>query len=266
MNAPSRPEDIPEVSLADDLSNVPGIQHGFFSRLGGTSTDIYASLNCGPGSNDDTKNVAANREICAQFLGVNGTHLVTGHQHHSSDGVRVDAPWPIDGAPKCDALVTDRPGIALGVLAADCMPFLFVDPDRQVIGAAHAGWRGALGGVLENTILLMENLGADRSKTVAAVGPCLRPPHFQVGDDLRDQFIEKYPQADQFFAPEETPGKYQLDLVAFGRWRLSENGVLQLSDIGRCTMAEPETYFSYRYSRRQSEPDYGRNLSAIALV
>ncbi len=242
----------------------PNLTHGFFGRAGGVSTGVYASLNVGAGSDDRPDDVKENRRRCATALGCDSGRLVTNYQIHSSEVVIIDALW--SGAPaKADGLVTKTRGLALGVLAADCMAWLFADPEAGVIGAAHAGWRGALAGVLENTVAAMESLGANRSDIRAALGPCLRQPNFEVGLDLVEAFTEKYNDAETFFAPGKSPQKRQLDLAAFGAWRLRQSGVKQIDDLGVCTLAAPEAYFSYRASQRAAETDYGRNLSAIAI-
>ncbi|MEO1137637.1 MAG: peptidoglycan editing factor PgeF [Pseudomonadota bacterium] len=250
--------------LVSPLLDAPGLSHGFFSRDGGVSPPPYASLNTGPGSGDAPVNVAENRHRCALALGVSADCLVTGFQTHSSDVRAIASPWP-DGPEKVDGLVAKAPGLALGVLAADCMPFLFADPEAGVIGAAHAGWRGALAGILDNTISTMTGMGADPERIIAAVGPCLRQENFEVGLDLVKAFTAKHPESEQFFAPGLNAQKHMLDLVGFGRWRLAQCGVTQLDDIGLCTLGAPDRFFSYRAMRRRNEADYGRNLSAILL-
>ncbi len=250
--------------LVSPLLDRPGVAHGFFSRDGGVSKPPYASLNTGPGSDDAPENVAENRRRCAAALGVAPDRLMTGYQVHSPDVKIVTAPWS-DGPEKVDGMVTQTPGLALGVLAADCMPFLFTDEQAGVIGSAHAGWRGALAGVLENTVAAMTKLGAKPERIRAAVGPCLRQPNFEVGLDLLEAFTSKRPEAERFFAPGAAAEKRQLDLVSFGRWRLEQSGVTSLDDIGLCTLAAPERFFSYRAMRQAGETDYGRNLSAICL-
>ncbi len=250
--------------LVSPLLDLPGISHGFFSRDGGVSPAPYATLNTGPGSGDAPENVAENRRRCADALGVQPDRLLSGYQVHSPDVRVIEAPWA-HGPEKIDGMVTQIPGLALGVLAADCMPFLFADPQARIIGAAHAGWRGALAGVLENTVAAMTKLGADPGRIRAAVGPCLRQPNFEVGLDLVETFTNKYPEAQRFFGPGQTSEKRQLDLVAFGRWRLAQTGITTLDDIGLCTLDQPSRFFSYRAMRRNGEADYGRNLSAIAL-
>ncbi|WP_428409847.1 peptidoglycan editing factor PgeF [Hyphococcus sp.] len=250
--------------LVSPLLDAAGVAHGFFSRAGGVSEPPYASLNTGPGSDDRPENVAENRRRCAIALGVAPDRLMTAYQVHSPDVRVVDGPWK-NGPEQVDAMVTKTPGLALGALAADCMPFLFAEPEASIVAAAHAGWRGALAGVLENTVAEIVRLGGKREKIVAAVGPCLRQSNFEIGLDLLETFTAKHPEAERFFAPGLTSDKRQLDLVGFGRWRLETAGVTELDDIGLCTLAEPDRFFSYRAMRRRGEADYGRNLSAIAL-
>ena len=214
--------------------------------------------------------MAANRAACANALKASPKRLVTLYQIHSSTVIETNASWNGE-PPKADGVVTTTPGLMLGILTADCMPFLFADLKAGVIGAAHAGWRGALGGeneeggVIENTITKMISLGASTQNIVAALGPCLRQPNFEVGDDLVDAFLTKHPEADRFFAPGVSKEKRQFDLAGFGHWRLAEIGVTKLHDTGICTLGEKQHYFSYRATKRANEPDYGRNLSAIVL-
>lgn len=249
-------------NLKSPLLDRPGVRHGFFGRAGGVSTGIFSSLNVGLGSCDDAANVSENRQRCREALGAD--HLLTLYQVHSAESVIVTEPWSGQG-PRADGMATRMKGAALGVLAADCMPFLFVDTEAEVIAAAHAGWRGALAGVLEASVNAMLSLGARPDRIAAAVGPCLRQPNFEVGLDVLSAFAAKHPEAEQFFAPGVSAEKRQLDLTGFGRWRLAAAGVERFDDIGVCTLEKKRDYFSYRASRRAGEADYGRNLSAIAL-
>ncbi|MEO1014392.1 MAG: peptidoglycan editing factor PgeF [Pseudomonadota bacterium] len=242
-----------------------GARHGFFGRRGGVSATPYDSLNTGPGSNDSPGSVEENRRRCADAIGVEQDHLLTLYQCHSDRVVVVDGPW--NGAPpEADALVTTTSGLALGALAADCMPVILFEPGAGVAGAAHAGWRGALAGVLENTVEAMTELGASPAAIVAGIGPCLRQPNFEVGFDLIDAFVEKYPQAEKFFGPAAAVEKRLFDLVAFAIWRLEAAGVSAVDVVGGCTLGERDRYFSHRGARRDGAPDYGRNLSTIALL
>lgn len=236
--------------------------HGFFGRGGGVSEGMFASLNTGLGSSDDPLHVAENRRRCRDALGAD--HLLTLYQIHSADAVIVTDPWEGAG-PRADGMATRRKGVALGVLAADCMPFLFVDVEAEIIGAAHAGWRGALAGVLSATVAAMVRLGARPHRIQAALGPCLRQPNFEVGLDVVAAFAAQHQDTEQFFAPGVSADKRQFDLAGFGRADLLRAGVDQFGDLGVCTLGEKSDYFSYRASRRANEPDYGRNLSAIAL-
>ena len=242
-----------------------GAIHGFFSRAGGVSGGIYASLNTGPGSNDTPANIQENRARCATAIGVQPDRLLTNYQIHSANVVVVERPWQ-GTPPQADAFVTRERGLGLGILTADCMPWLFCDADAGIIGAAHAGWRGALAGVLENTVEAMVTLGAKREKIHAAIGPCLRQENFEVGLDLVEAFTEKYEPSAQFFAPGKAAEKRQFDLVSFAQWRLQESGVTTTEDTQICTLGQSESYFSYRATRKRGEDDYGRNLSAIALT
>ena len=239
------------------------IAHGFFGRQGGVSSGTYESLNCGPGSDDDPKAVIVNRQRCVDALG--GDQLVTAYQIHSDKAVFTRTVF--DSLPEADAIVTYKPGLVIGVLTADCMPVLLADAEAGVIGAAHAGWRGALGGILESCIHLMCEHGAKPSNIFAAIGPCLQLRNFEVGLDLLTSFTEKYPEAERFFHPGVSGEKRQLDLTEFGIWRLTQTGLLRknISSLGECTLGDPNAYFSYRHSRRIGANDYGRNLSAITL-
>lgn len=250
---------------ADALARVPHVRHAFFTRDGGVSEGIYASLNGGLGSADPRPRVSENRSRMAERLGVLPEALVSVHQVHSPDVVVVEAPWPQDARPKADAMVTDRPGLALAILTADCGPVLFADGEAGVIGAAHAGWRGALSGVIEATVDAMEGLGARRDRIVAVLGPTIGQGAYEVGEELRHAFVGEDSQAARFFAPGAREGKHQLDLPGYIGARLARAGVGAAHDLARCTYAEEETFYSYRRATHRGEPDYGRLVSAIAL-
>jgi polyphenol oxidase len=247
------------------LSAIPGLRHAFFSREGGVSEGIYAALNGGLGSRDDPAKVVENRRRMAEQLGVSPAHLVSVHQIHSPDVVVVTGPWNGDARPKADALVTDVEDLAISVTTADCGPILFVDPNARVIGAAHAGWKGALTGVLESTIDAMEKLGADRSGIVTAIGPLIRQNSYEVGSEFVERFIEADAENGMFFVPGERDGHAMFDLAGFIRMRLENAGVLMIDDLGIDTYSD-ERFFSYRRSVHRKEADYGRHVHAIALT
>jgi YfiH family protein len=237
--------------------------HGFFTRLGGASSGIFAGLNCGPGSSDLSDCVAINRARAAQALGLPAEALVTLHQIHSADVLEVTG--PLEGPrPKADALVTATPGVALGVLTADCQPVLFADPEAGVIGAAHAGWKGALDGVLEATLEAMERLGARRARIAAVIGPTISQRAYEVGPEFLDRFLADDPENARFFAGGEGD-RVQFDLPAFGLHRLRQAGVGHAEWTRHCTYSDPVHFFSYRRSLHEAEADYGRLLSAIRL-
>ena len=245
------------------LSSIPGLRHAFFSREGGVSEGIYAGLNGGLGSRDDPANVAENRRRMAQRIGVSPDRFLSVHQIHSPDAVLATGPWQGD-KPRADALVTRTEGIALGVTAADCGPILLVDPTARVIGAAHAGWKGALTGVLESTIDAMEKLGAERGGIVAAIGPLIRQRSYEVGGEFVERFIEADAENGMFFLPGERNGHAMFDLAGFIRMRLENAGVLMIDDVGIDTYSD-ERFYSYRRSVHRKEPDYGRHVHAIVL-
>ena len=245
------------------LSSIPGLRHAFFSREGGVSEGIYAGLNGGLGSRDDPANVAENRRRMAQRIGVSPDRFLSVHQIHSPDAVLATGPWQGD-KPRADALVTRTEGIALGVTAADCGPILLVDPTARVIGAAHAGWKGALTGVLESTIDAMEKLGAERGGIVAAIGPLIRQPSYEVGPEFVERFLDADAENGVFFLPGERDGHAMFDLAGFIRMRLENAGVLMIDDTGIDTYSD-ERFYSYRRSVHRGETDYGRHVHAIAL-
>ena len=240
-----------------------GIRHGFFTRAGGVSTGIYAGLNVGQGSDDDAANVAENRRRVAQWMGVGPARLLTAHQVHSPDVVVVDTPF--DGErPRADALVTDRPGLALGVLAADCGPVLFAEPQARIVGAAHAGWKGAFTGVLESTIDAMEKLGAARDRIVAVLGPSISATAYEVGPEFVERFVSADGDNERWFSPSTRAGHAMFDLNGYTVERLNRAGV-NGSQLGLCTYADEDRFFSYRRTTHRAEIDYGRQISAIAL-
>jgi polyphenol oxidase len=246
------------------LSSIPGLRHAFFTREGGVSGGIYAGLNGGIGSNDDPANVAENRRRMAQQMGVTPGHFLTLFQTHSPDAVVASGPWESASRPRADAIVTRTEGLSIGVTAADCGPILFVDPNARVIGAAHAGWKGALTGVLESTVAAMEKLGAERSGIVAAIGPLIRQHSYEVGSEFVERFIAAEAENALFFIPSTREGHAMFDLAGFIRMRLENAGVLMIDDLGVDTYAD-ERFFSYRRSVHRKEPDYGRHVHAIAL-
>jgi polyphenol oxidase len=244
--------------IADALS---GVTHGFFTREGGVSAGVYASLNGGPGSGDDAAAVAENRARVARCLGAG--HLVSLHQVHSADAVRVAGPWEGD-RPRADAMATDRPGLALAVLTADCAPVLLADPRAGVVGAAHAGWKGALGGVLEAAVEAMEGLGAERDRIVAAIGPAISQRAYEVGPEFVERFLDDDRENGRYFAG--GPGdRAMFDLPGYCLARLGAAGVGMAAWTAHCTYSDPDRFYSYRRACHAGEPDYGRLVSAIAL-
>jgi polyphenol oxidase len=246
------------------LSAIPGLRHAFFTREGGVSEGIYADLNGGLGSKDDPANVSENRRRMAAQMGVTSEHFVSVWQIHSPDAVVASGPWQDASRPRADAMVTHTEGLAIGITAADCGPILFVDPNARVIGAAHSGWKGALTGIVESTVAAMEKLGAERSGIVAAIGPLIRQHSYEVGGEFVERFIEADAQNGVFFIPSAREGHAMFDLAGFIRTRLENSGVLMIDDIGVDTYSD-ERFFSYRRSVHRKEPDYGRNVHAIAL-
>ncbi len=248
--------------LTSPLLDLPGVRHAFFTRQGGVSTGVYAGLNVGQGSKDDPAAVRENRRLAAASLG--GGPLVTAYQVHSPDVVAADGPWSGD-APQADGVASDRPGVICGALAADCAPILLADPQARVVAAVHAGWKGALTGVIEAGVARMEAMGAARARLVAAVGPCIGPASYEVGLEFLDRFTDADPDHEAFFAPGASPDKRQFDLPGFVLARLRTAGVQACESIGRDTCAEPDAFYSNRRAFKAGEPDYGRLLSAITL-
>jgi len=246
------------------LAAIPGLRHAFFSREGGVSGGIYQGLNGGLGSNDDPAHVVENRRRMAEQMGVAPERFLSVHQVHSPDAVVATGPWPSETRPRADAIVTRTEGIAIGVTAADCGPVLFADPAARVIGAAHAGWKGALTGVLESTIDAMETLGADRTAVVAAIGPLIRQHSYEVGGEFVERFLAADAGNAAFFMAAARPGHSMFDLGGYIRMRLERAGVLVIDDTGVDTYSD-ERFYSYRRSVHRQETDYGRHVHAIAL-
>lgn len=240
-----------------------GIRHGYFTRVGGVSQGIYAGLNTGAGSDDDQALVAENRRRVAVWMGVPVDKLLTAWQVHSPDVIVAREPFPGD-RPKADALVTDRPGIAIGASSADCGPVLFADPKARVVGAAHAGWKGAFTGVLENTVATMESLGARRENIVAVLGPSIGAAKYEVGPEFFERFVAADAANAGYFKPSGKAGHSLFDLNLYTVDRLTKAGVTACA-LNRCTYAEEDLFYSYRRTTHRREPDYGRHISAIVL-
>ncbi len=251
-----------QIHRAADLQKLPGIAHGFFGRDGGVSKGVYASLNCGPGSRDDAIAVADNRAQIVQVLAP-GAKLVSLAQIHSATVHIVDKDWDFHLRRDGDGMVTALPGVMLGILTADCTPVLLVDAQAGVIGAAHAGWKGAVAGVLENTVAAMAKLGAEPARISAAIGPTISQANYEVGADLHARFDA---EDHRFFSASDRPDHYRFDLPGFARSRLERAGVEQISDLGLCTYPLDNGFFSYRRATHRGEADYGRELSAIVRV
>lgn len=250
---------------APTLAELDGVQHRFFTRRGGVSGGLYSSLNCGYGSGDSPDNVRENRRRVAATFAREEPELLTLHQIHSTDVLTVgDQRWTSPGAPKADALVTDRPGVVLGVLAADCAPVLLADPEAQVIGAAHAGWKGALAGVVEAAVTAMERLGARRERLRVVVGPCIGPDSYEVGPEFPAPFLAQDESNDAFFRPTSRAGHFMFDLPGYLVHRIARAGVTA-AVTGHDTLAGSDDFFSYRRNTLNGVRDYGRGLSAITL-
>lgn len=255
---------MPKPLLADNLAQVGGIAHGFFTRHGGVSDGIYASLNCGIGSKDEASAVAENRRRVVATLGARD--LVSAYQEHGVTALTVSAGWPGDTRPRADAMVTSTRGLALGVLTADCAPVLFADPRAGVVGAAHAGWRGALAGILEAAMAAMESLGAERARIQAAVGPCIGQAAYEVGPEFESQFLSQDRANARYFSRKDRKTRPHFDLSGYVLQRLEAAGIAQAGTIGGCTCELAGEFFSYRRSRAYREGDYGRQISAIVLT
>ena len=254
--------DLP-VHHAANLAALPGIAHGFFGSQGGVSEGIYASLNCGPGSKDDPVLVAENRARVTAALAPGG-RLITLAQIHSPNIHLVGADW--EGQAEGDGMATATPDLILGIQTADCAPVLLADAKARVIGAAHAGWKGALGGVLEGVIAAMEGLGAKRDDIAAAVGPCISQDNYEVGWDFRDRFLALGLRNRSFFMPSGKEGHYRFDLEGYAAHRLSQAGIGNIARLGLCTYPPENGFFSFRRTTHRAEADYGREISAIVLT
>jgi YfiH family protein len=251
---------------AKSLAALTGIRHAFFTREGGVSDGLYATLNAGVGSRDDQEHVAENRARMAAALGVAPGALLTPYQIHSANVVVADTPWTPATRPRADAVVTRIPGLAIGVSTADCGPVLLADPDARVIGAAHAGWRGAFAGVTDAAIAAMEKLGARRERIVAAIGPLIRQPSYEVGAELVEDFLTADAANARFFQPSAQLGHFMFDLPGYIAARLDRAGIGAIEDLDACTYAEPQHFFSFRRTTHRGEPDYGRHVNAIVLA
>jgi YfiH family protein len=249
--------------LTSPLLDLAGVRHAFFTRRGGVSEGLYAELNVGLGSNDDPDAVLENRRRAAAHFGAD--EIVTAYQVHSATALVADGPWPV-GPPQADAVVSGAIGVVCGALAADCAPVLLCDPQARVVAAAHAGWKGALTGVVEAAVARMASLGADRNRLRAAVGPCIGPESYEVGVEFLERFTHFDAAYSQFFTRGAAPDKRMFDLPAFVLARLRAAGVESCEWIGHDTCAEPDLFFSNRRAFKQGEPDYGRLLSAIVLI
>ncbi|NKB19521.1 MAG: peptidoglycan editing factor PgeF [Alphaproteobacteria bacterium] len=256
-------EELP-VIRASTLTAIPTIDHAFFTRHGGVSTGIYRSLNCGFGSDDQEEKVSENRRRVCECLGVSPASLVSVYQVHGTNVVTVEKPWDRHAAPKADGMVTRQTDLALGILTADCTPVLFADPKAGVIGACHAGWRGALDGVVETTVAAMETLGASRNNTVAAIGPCIAQKSYQVGLEFRDQFTKHDPNFSDYFIDDDDT-HLRFDLGGFIEHILDRAEIAIYENVNIDNCAEVKNLFSYRRATLTGEKDYGRGLSAITL-
>lgn len=251
---------------AENLKALPGIRHGFFTREGGVSEGIYAGLNCGRGSDDDPGHVAENRARVARHLGANAPEIATPYQVHGATSVVLDRLPDRAALPKADAIVTATPGLAVGVVTADCGPVLLADPDAGIVAAAHAGWRGAVGGVLESAIAEMVNLGAHRQRIHAAFGPCIGQSSYEVGPEFEAEFTEKNPDFCTFFTVPYPGGRARFDLAGFIAQELQRCGIATVEPLLLCTHDTESLFYSYRRSQARQEPDYGRQISAIVVA
>ena len=248
------------------LAGLANISHGFFTRAGGVSVGLYSGLNCGLGSADHPEHVTTNRRRVAEHFGLAPGALVTVNQVHSAVAVTVTEPWARNGSPSADALVTTTPGVALGILTEDCVPVLFADPSAGVIGAAHAGWKGATGGILEATISTMVEAGATPGDIAVAIGPAIQSTSYEVGQDFVDRLVGLDLDYKDFVSPGARTGHHQFDLPAFVEARLRKVGITRISRAADDTLSDEERFFSFRRTTLRGEPDYGRQISVITLT
>lgn len=253
------------IVTVNELARLSGIRHGFLTRKGGVSDGIYGSLNCGLGTTDDRAHVMENRARAMKAAGLSDTQLNTAYQVHSAKVLVVDQPLDQSNRPEVDGLVSNTRGVNLGVLTADCGPVLFADAEAGVVGAAHAGWKGAVGGVLQETVRVMETLGAKRANIIAAVGPCIGQESYEVGTEFPTPFIEQDAGNARFFAANACR-KFQFDLAGYCKAQLEKLGLGQVLVTGHDTCALEDDFFSYRRKTKRNEPDYGRQVSVIGLV
>lgn len=251
---------------APSLAGLPGIRHAFFTREGGVSTGLYASLNGGMGSSDDPAAVKENRARMARALGLEPERLLACWQVHSPDAVLATTPWTRDDAPKADAIVTRTPGLGAAVSIADCGPVLFADPEARVVAAAHSGWKGAVGGVIASTVAMMEAQGARRGAIYAVIGPLIRQSSYEVGEDFVTRFLSEDRTYARFFAPADRPHHALFDLPGFIRLRLEQAGIRHIEDLMLNTYCDETRFYSFRRATHRKEADYGRLIAAIALA
>ena len=253
--------------ISHALLEDPGgrVRHGFFGRAGGVSDGLYRSLNCGLGSGDDPEAIAENRARAIGACGLAPTALCTAYQVHSAEALVVSAPWPRDEAPRVDAMATAMPGLALAILTADCVPVLLADREAGVIGAAHAGWRGALNGVLEAAVAAMLGLGARAKDIRAVIGPCIGRASYEVGPEFPAPFLARDPRDVDLFAPAGREGRFVFDIAVYVARRLRALDLAEVDMTGGDTCADAARFFSYRRSLHSGEPDYGRHISIVAL-
>ncbi len=250
---------------APELKSASSLRHGFFTRAGGHSAGLFATLNCGFGSGDDKPTVARNRDAAGHRLGVPGSHMLTVWQWHSPDVIVAEATWDPLAPPKGDAIVTTRPGLAIAVLTADCAPILFADEEAGVIGAAHAGWKGAIAGVSDATIATMEQKGARRDRITAVIGPTISQPAYEVGPEFPAAFIAQDARNADFFTPSARARHNMFDLPGYLKRRMTMQGLGRVVDLGLCTYSDEARFYSFRRATHRSEKDYGRQISAIVL-